>query len=314
MAPGERALSHTRSYVLTNYRLIQWDEGTRCNVSLPLHIIKEYKLTPTSAMFKVVNGIVNVVGSLVPREQMRAALGLKEYATLTAGDQRRLCEMSGMPFVHENQPYNRWSWLGFHRPFSRHFYTTFAWIRGEAVFTYWPDSFILTNYRLYQFDSKKRKVFLFPINMIETFESRRDKLKIKATTGDFEMRGTVPRQDHLVRIWQQRDWDQLPSENLDWLLKSFDQVNAEHPLDQYTIADSVTPQPMFEATETRQDAQTKASTSAGSGVVFVKPQIKSACTNCNAPMSYETIDWVGPDQYKCEACGAVHNVDYVRML
>ncbi len=312
MAPGERSLSHTRSYVITNFRLIQWDEGTRSNVSLPLYIIKEYKLTPNSAMFRIVNGIVNVVGRLVPREQVRAALGLKEYAGLTAGDQRRLCEMSGIPFIHENQPYNRWSWVGFHRPFSRHFYTTFAWLKDEVVFTYWPDSFILTNYRLYQFDTKKRKVFMFPMNMVETFESRKDKLKIKAITGEFEMRGTVPRQDFILRVWQQRAWDNLPSDHLDWLVMPYAQVDSQHPISQYTIADSATPRTMFEAQETRQEVQQTAA-APSAGVVYVKPTIKTACTNCGAPMSYETIDWVGPDQYKCEACGATHNVDYVRM-
>jgi len=313
MAPGERGLSHTRSYVLTNFRLIQWDEGTRSNVSLPLHIIKEYKLTPNSAMFRVVNGIVNVVGKLVPREQVRAALGLKEYSGITAGDQRRLCEMSGIPFIHENQPYNRWSWVGFHRPFSRHFYTTFAWLKDEVVFTYWPDSFILTNYRLYQFDAKKRKVYMFPMHMVETFESRGNRLKLKATTGEFEIKGTVPRQDHLLAVWQQRCWDEINCDYLEWLVMPYSRIDAIHPLSQYTIADSVTPKTMFEATETRQEMQATASSGTTAGVVLVKPQIKNRCTNCNAPMSYETIDWVGPDQYKCEACGATHNVDYVRM-
>ncbi len=313
MAPGERSLSHTRSYVLTNFRLIQWDDGTRSNVSIPLHIIREYKLTPNSAMFRVVNGIVNVVGPLVPREQMRAALGLREFENLTVGDQKRICDMSGIPWVHDGHPHNRWSWIGFHRPFSRHFYTTFAWVKGECVFTYWPESFILTNYRLYQFDTKKKKVYMFPMQMVETFESRGNKLKIKATTGEFEMRGTVPRQDHLLRVWQQREWDSVPEDHLKWLIMPASQVAAQHPLSQYDLSDSARVTTSFVAQETKEEVQTTATSAGGAGVVFVKPTIKGKCTNCGAPMSYETIDWVGPDQYKCEACQAVHNVEYTRM-
>ncbi len=79
-------------------------------------------------------------------------------------------------------------------------------LKGEEVFTYYPDSFILTNYRLYQFDTKTRKLFIFPLYMIETFEAKSNRLKVKATSGKFDIRGKVPRQDHLVTVWQQRAW------------------------------------------------------------------------------------------------------------
>jgi len=309
---NERVLAQHQQYILTNYRLIQFDRGSRSSVSLPLHIIKEYKLTSNSAMFKITNGIVNVVGAMPKKEEMRAALGLREFESLRVGGQRKLCEVSGIPFVHPDHPYNRWISVGFHRNFSRHFYQTFAWLKGEEVFTYFPESFILTNYRLYQFDAKSRKLFIFPLYMVETFEAKGSKLKIKATSGKFEIRGKIPRQDHLVRVWQTRAWDNLPKEHLDWLVRPFSYITPHHPLSQYIVSEtaSITPSPV--ATETTQEMETSAS-SGGAGTVFVKPVIKNKCTNCGAPMSWEQIDWTGPDQYACPSCGNPHRVDYIRM-
>ncbi len=309
---NERVLAQHQEYILTNYRLIQFDRGSRSSVSLPLHVIKEYKLTSNSAMFKIVNGIVNVVGAMPKKEEMRAALGLREFESLRVGGQRKLCEVSGIPFVHPDHPYNRWISVGFHRPFSRHFYQTFAWLKGEEVFTYFPESFILTNYRLYQFDAKSRKLFIFPLYMVETFEAKGSKLKIKATSGKFELRGRIPRQDHLVRVWQTRAWDNLPKEHLDWLVRPFSYITPHHPLSQYIVSEtaSITPSPV--ATETTQEMETTAS-NGGAGTVFVKPVIKNKCTNCGAPMSWEEINWTGPDQYACPACSATHRVDYIRM-
>ena len=309
---NERVLAQHQEYILTNYRLIQFDRGSRTSVSLPLHVIKEYKLTSSSAMFKIVNGIVNVVGAMPRKEEMRAALGLREFESLRVGGQRKLCEVSGIPFVHPDHPYNRWISTGYHRPFSRHFYQTFAWLKGEEVFTYYPESFILTNYRLYQFDAKKRKLFIFPLYMVETFEAKGNKLKIKATSGKFEIRGKIPRQDHLVRVWQTRAWDNLPKEQLDWLVRPFSYITPHHPLSQYIVSEtaSITPSPV--ATETTQEMETTAS-NGGAGTVFVKPVIKNKCTNCGAPMSWEEINWTGPDQYACPACTSTHRVDYVRM-
>lgn len=263
-------------------------------------------------MFKIVNGIVNVVGAMPKKEEMRAALGLREFESLRVGGQRKLCEVSGIPFVHPDHPYNRWISVGFHRPFSRHFYQTFAWLKGEEVFTYFPESFILTNYRLYQFDAKSRKLFIFPLYMVETFEAKGNKLKIKATSGKFELRGKIPRQDHLVRVWQTRAWDNLPKEHLDWLVRPFSYITPHHPLSQYIVSEtaSITPSPV--ATETTQEMETTAS-NGGAGTVFVKPVIKNKCTNCGAPMSWEEINWTGPDQYACPACTSTHRVDYIRM-
>ena len=308
---NERVLSQHQEYILTNYRLIQFDRGSRTSASLPLHIVKEYKLTPTSAMFKVTNGIVNVVGAMVRKEEMRAALGLREFDSLNVGGQRKICEVSGVPFVHPDHPYNRWISIGFHKPFSRHFFQTFAWLQGEEIFTYYPGSFIITNYRLYQYDAKMKKVFMFPLNMVETFESRGNKLKIKATSGKFEMRGRVPRQDHIVQLWQTRAWDKLPKEHLDWLIRPYSYITPHHPLSQYIVSDSASVVPTPVATETTQEVAPTGKS--GAGTVFVKPVIKDKCTNCNSPMSWEEIDWTGPDQYACPACGTPHRVDYVRM-
>lgn len=309
---NERVLAQHQEYTLTNYRLIQFDRGSRTSVSLPLHIIKEYKLTPNSAMFKVTNGIVNLVGALPKREELRAALGIREFEQLNVGGQRKICEVSGVPFVHPDHPYNRWISVGFHRPFSMHFYQTFAWLKGEEVFTYYPDHFILTNYRLYQMDAKTRKLFIFPLYMVETFESRGDKIRIKATSGKFELRGCVPRQDHMVRVWQTRAWSDTPSDQMDWLIRPFSYIVPHHPLSQYEIKDIARVKPTYTATETTAVTQECAS-DAGAGTVFVKPVIKDKCTNCGAPMTWEQIDWTGPDQYACPSCGATHRVDYVRM-
>lgn len=263
-------------------------------------------------MFKVTNGIVNLVGALPRREEMRAALGLREFERLNMGGQRKICEVSGVPCIHPDHPYNRWISVGFHRPFSRHFYQTFAWLKGEEVFTYSPDSFILTNYRLYQMDAKTKKLFIFPLHMIETFESRGDKIKIKATSGKFELRGHVPRQDHMITVWQTRAWSNTPPEHLDWLIRPFSYIVPHHPLSQYEISDSARVETTFRATETTQDVQTSTASS-GAGTVFVKPVIKDKCTHCGAPLTWEQIDWTGPDQYACPACGSSHRVDYVRM-
>ncbi|MHA2152419.1 MAG: hypothetical protein ACXAAQ_10590 [Candidatus Thorarchaeota archaeon] len=288
---NERVLSQHQEYILTNYRLIQFDRGSRTSASIPLHIIKEYKLTPSSAMFKVSNGIVNVVGAMVRREEMRAALGLREFDRLNVGGQRKICEVSGVPFIHPEHPYNRWISIGFHKPFSRHFY--------------------LTNYRLYQYDAKAKKVFMFPLHMVETFESRGDKLKIKATSGNFEMRGRVPRQDHIVGLWQNRAWDKLPKDHLDWMVRPFSYITPHHPLSQYVVSDSASVVPTPVATETTQEVTSTGR--GGAGTVFVKPVIKDKCTNCNSPMTWESIDWTGPDQFSCPACNTPHRVDYVRM-
>lgn len=269
-------------------------------------------MTANSAMCKVVNGIVNLVGAMPRREELRAALGLREFDALRVGGQRKICEVSGVPFVHPDHPYNRWISTGFHRPFSRHFYQTFAWLKGEEVFTYLPSSFILTNYRLYQYDARDKKMFIFPLHQVETFEARRNELKLKATTGKFKIRGKVPRQDHLVGLWQARAWSSISKEHLDWLIRPFSYITPHHPLSQYIVSDtaSVTPTPI--AQETTQEMQTAAG-NGGRGTVFVKPVIKDRCTNCSAPMSWEQIDWTGPDQYACPSCGHTHRVDYVRM-
>ena len=263
-------------------------------------------------MCKVVNGIVNLVGAMPRREELRAALGLREFDNLRAGGQRKICEVSGVPFVHPEHPYNRWVSIGYHRPFSRHFYQTFAWLKGEEVFTYHPGSFILTNYRLYQYDVGDKKMFIFPLHMVETFEARKNELKIKATSGKFKIKGRVPRQDHLVSVWQTRAWSSISKEHLDWLVRPFSYIAAHHPLSQYMVSDSATVTPTHMAQETTQEMQAVAG-NGGAGTVFVKPVIKDRCTNCSAPMSWEQIDWVGPDQYACPSCGATHRVDYVRM-
>jgi hypothetical protein len=309
---NERVLSQHSEYIVTNYRWIQFDRGSRTSASLPLHMIKEYKLTTNSAMCKVVNGIVNLMGAMPRKEELRAALGLREYDELRAGQQRKICEVSGVPFVHPDHPYNRWISIGFHRPFSRHFYQTFAWLKGEEVFTYHPNCFILTNYRLYQYDTRAKKMFIFPLHMVETFEARRNELKLKATSGKFKIRGGVPRQDHLLSVWQTRAWSSISKEHLDWLVRPFSYITPHHPLSQYSISDSATVTPTPMAQETTQDMQVAAG-SGGAGTVFVKPVIKDKCMNCSAPMSWEQIDWVGPDQYACPACGHPHRVDYIRM-
>ena len=311
---NERVLAQHQEYYLTNYRLIQFDRGSRSSVSLPLHMIKEYKLTSSSAMFRVTNGIVNTVGAMPKKEELRAALGLREFDSLRMGDQRKLCEICGVPFIHPDHPYNHWISVGTHRAFSRHFYQTFAWLKGEEVYTYSPDSFILTNYRLYQFDAKSKKLFIFPLYMVETFEAKGNKLKIKATTGKFQIRGRIPRQDHLVRVWQTRAWSNLPSEHLDWLVRPFSYITPHHPLSQYEVSETASVTSSHVATETTQEMETSASSgSVSAGTVFVKPVIKNKCTNCSAPMSWEQIDWVGPDQYRCPSCSATHRVDYIRM-
>ncbi|MHA1769203.1 MAG: hypothetical protein ACTSV3_05065 [Candidatus Thorarchaeota archaeon] len=309
---GERVLAQQSEYILTNYRLIQFDHGSRTSVSVPLHIIKEYKLTPKSAMFKVTNGIINLIGNLVRREEMRAALGLREYDGKSIGELRKICEVSGVPFVHPDHPYNRWVSVGFHRPFSRHFYQTFAWLKDEEIFTYIPDNFILTNYRLYQQDFKTGRLFMFPLHMVETFEARRNRLKIRATTGNFDIKARVPRQDHLVSLWKARMWDRLPKDHLDWLVRPFSYITPLHPLSQYEVSESATVTQSVVARETTHEMEASAS-STSSGTVFVKPVIKDKCDNCGGPLTWEAIDWVGPDQYACPSCGASHRVEYVRM-
>ncbi|TXT57368.1 MAG: hypothetical protein BAJATHORv1_10069 [Candidatus Thorarchaeota archaeon] len=309
---GERTLLEREEHIITNYRVIQRDRGSNTSVGIPLHVIREYKLTSRSGMFKVVNGIINVIGAMPQKEALRGALGLREFDRLRVGDQRKLCEMSGLAFVHPDYPYGRWATIGYHRPFSQHFYQEFAWIRGENVFTYYPNSFILTNYRLYQKDEKRRKLYIFPLHMVETFEAKGNKIRIKATSGKFEIKGKVPRQDHMLRVWQMRAWDTLPKEHLDWLIRPYDFIQARHPLSQYSISDSAAIDRSFVATETKEEMEV-ASGSKGEHTVFVKPVIKDRCTNCNAPLSWEQIDWVGPDQYQCPSCGATHRVDYVRM-
>lgn len=310
---GERKLAETNEYLVSNYRLVQWDRGSRSSVSVPLHVIKEYKLTSRSAMFKITNGLINLIGTMPRREELRAALGLREFDNLRVGDQRKLCEVSGIPFVHPDYPYSRWVTIGYHRKFSRHFYTEFAWLKGEEVYTYFPSAFILTNYRLYQYDEKKKKLFIFPLHMVHTFESRKDKLEITATTGKFEIRGKIPRQDHMVRVWQARAWDVVDREHLDWLARPLAYIQPRHPLSQYAIADtaSVAPAPVVQ--ETQEEMQVTSGTTAGAGTVFMKPSIKDRCTNCGAPMSWESIDWTGPDQYACPSCSSPHRVEYVRM-
>jgi hypothetical protein len=308
---GERVVTQTGESIISNYRLAQFDRGSNTTVSVPLHIIKEYKLTSRSAMFKVVNGIINVIGAMPRREELRGALGLREFERLKAGDQRKLCEVCGVPFVHPDHPYNRWTTTGYHRRFSAHFYQNYAWLRGEAIFTYWPDSFILTNYRLYIFDTRKDKLYMFPMHMVETFEARKDRLKIKATSGEFDIRGRVPGQDHLLTVWQERAYDGLAKDYLDWLIRPFSYINPRHPLSQYTYSDSASVATQV-AQETKEEMEVS-SAQAGAGTVFVKPIIKNRCDHCNAPMSWESIDWVGPDQYACPSCGNSHRVDYVRM-
>ena len=154
-------------------------------------------------------------------------------------------------------------------------------------------------------------MYMFPLHMVETFEARKNRLRIKATSGDFDIRGRVPRQDHLLQMWQQREWGELAKDYLDWLIRPFSYINPRHPLSQYTYSDSASVATQV-AQETRQEAQVS-SAEAGAGTVFVKPVIKNRCDHCNAPMSWESIDWVGPDQYACPSCGNSHRVDYVRM-
>ncbi|NHJ13322.1 MAG: hypothetical protein EAX95_06570 [Candidatus Thorarchaeota archaeon] len=308
---GERVVVQGGEFILSNYRYVQWDRGSRTCTSIPLHLIREYKLSARSAMFKVVNGIVNVLGNMPRREEMRGAIGLREFDNLQAGQKRQLCEMCGVPFIHPDYPYSRWATIGFHRPFSRHFYQNYAWIKGEDVFTYWPDSFILTNYRIYIRDAKKNKLFIFPLHLVHTFEARKNKLKIKATTGNFEISGKAPRQDHLLTMWQARAWDVLATDYLDWLVRTYSYINPRHPLSQYSYKDTA----MFAgpvAKETTHEMEAMSDTTPA-GQVFVKPVIKNRCVHCNAPMSWETIDWTGPDQYVCPSCGNPHRVDYVRM-
>ena len=310
---GERIVAQSSESILTNYRMIQYDSGSRQSVSIPWHMFLEYKLTPRSMMIKVTNGIVNLLGNLPRREEVRGAIGLREFDSLTVGQERKLCEVSGVPFIHPDHPYNRWVSIGYHRRFSRHFYEEYAWLKGEEIFTYMPDNFILTNYRLYQFDKKKRKMFIFPMHMVHTFEARKDKIVIKATTGKFVIVGKVPRQDSLVKVWQTRAWDKVPKDHLEWLVRNFNYIHTRHPLDQYTIKDSQRIAPAKTVTETSEEMQVDSTTAAAGGTVFVKPQIKNKCMNCGATMSWESIDWVGPDQYACQNCGHSHNVDYVRM-
>ncbi|MBD3158253.1 MAG: hypothetical protein GF309_05630 [Candidatus Lokiarchaeota archaeon] len=309
---GERKLAQGNEYIVSNYRLIQYDRGSKTSVSLPLHIIKEYKLTSNKAMFKVVNGIVNVIGKMPKREELRSALSMREFDSLKVGDQRKLCEMSSVPFVHERHPYNHWTTIGYHRKFSLHFYRIYAWIKGEEVFTYYPDSFILTNYRLYQRDSRENKLYIFPMHWVHTFEAKKNELEMECKTGEFKIRGRVPRQDHLLRVWQARAWDTVPDDHLDWLVRPYDYIKARHPLSQYDIQDYEKTSPMAKATETEEEMQVTSGSQA-SGTVFVKPVIKDKCSHCGAPLSWQEIDWVGPDQYECPNCGATHRVDYVRM-
>ena len=309
---NERVLAQHQEYILTNYRLIQFDRGSMTCVGIPLHMIKEYKLTSNSAMIKVTNGIVNITGAMPKKEELRGALGLREYANLRLHSQRKLCEISGVPFVHPDHPYNHWISIGFHRAFSRHFYQTFAWLKGEEVFTYYPDSFILTNYRLYQFNAKNKKLFIFPLHMIETFEAKGNKLKIKATSGKFDIQGKIPRQDHMVAVWQARRWSHLPIQHLDWLVRPFNYIPPIHPLSQYEDSETVSIQTSYVATETSREMETTSGNNVA-GTVFVKPVIKNQCTHCGASMSWEKIDWVGPDQYACPSCGSTHRVDYIRM-
>ncbi len=307
---GERIIAESSEYIISNFRYIQNDRGSGSSTSIPLHMITEYKLTPKSAMFKVINGIVNVIGAMPRSDEIRGALGLREFDNLRMGDQRKLCEVCGVPFVHPDHPYNRWITVGYHRPFSKHFYKEFAWLKGEEVFTYWPDSFILTNYRLYQYDSRRKKLYMFPLHMVETFEAKRDRLKIQATSGKFDIRGKVPRQDHLLKLWQQRSWNSVPKEHLDWLIRPFSYIQPRHPLSQYTYSD-MAEGPSQVAKESHQDFQAAASSSPGT-TVYVKPVIRDRCTNCNAPMTWESIDWTGPDQYACPSCGSTHRVEYER--
>ena len=309
---GERIITQSQEYIITNFRIIQNDRGSHSSVSIPLHIIKEYKLTPRNAMFKVTNGIVNLMGAMPRKEELRGALGLREFDKLRVGDQRKLCEVSGVPFVHPDQPYNRWISVGFHRKFSRHFYLTFAWLKGEEVFTYWPDSFILTNYRLYLRDARKNKLYIFPLHLMQTFESKKNRLRVQSTTGRFEIRGKVPRQDHLIRVWQARAWDVIPKDHLDWLTRQLNFIQPRHPLSKYLVSDTATAAPSPFAQETKEEMQVTSGTR-GAATVFVKPVIANICSNCGAPMKWEDIDWVGPDQYACPSCGASHRVEYARM-
>jgi hypothetical protein len=261
-------------------------------------------------MLKIVNGIINLIGALPRKEELRAALGLREFDSLTVGQQRKLCDVSGIPFVHPDHPYNRWAGVGYHRKFSRHFYTEFAWLKGEEVFTYFPSAFILTNYRLYQYDEKRKKLYIFPMYMVHTFECRKNKLIMRATTGKFKVVGKVPRQDHMVRVWQARAWDVVPKDQLDWLVRPFSYIQQRHPLSQYEIRDSATTAPTPVAQETKEEMQVTSGSAASAGTVFVKPVIKNKCTHCGAPMSWETIDWTGPDQYSCPSCGSTHRISY----
>ncbi|TFG12474.1 hypothetical protein EU537_09325 [Candidatus Thorarchaeota archaeon] len=310
---GERLIAESSEYLISNYRIVQYDRGSRTVVSIPLHIIKEYKLTSRAAMFKVINGIINVLGAMPRREELRGALGLREFENLNIGEQRKICEVCGVPFVHPNQPYNRWVSVGYHRKFSKHFYTEFAWLKGEAVFTYYPDNFVMTNYRLYQRDSRKNKLYMFPFYMIETFEARKGKLRVKATTGNFEVRGHVPRQDHMLKVWQNREWTSLPKEHLDWLVRPFRYIQARHPLSQYEVADTASQTYSPVAEETSDEIEMDSTSKASGSTVFVRPVIKNKCDNCGAPMSWEQIDWTGPDQYSCPHCRHTHTVQYSRM-
>jgi hypothetical protein len=310
---GERIVVQKPEYLLSNYRLVQYDRGSKTTVSLPLHMIKEYKLTPTAAMFKVTNGIVNVLGTMPQREELRGALSLREYERLRVGDQKKLCDVCGVPFIHPDQPYSRWICTGYHQDFCRRFYEGFAWLKGEEIFTYFPDSFLLTTYRLYQYDAKTRKLFMFPMNMVQTFEAKGNKLLITAVSGKFEIRGKVPRQDHLLRVWQARAWESLPKTNLDWLIMPLSQMQKVSPLPQYAYTDMTVLKPMAAATESREDIQVSAAMPAGTTTVFMKPVIKDRCSYCNAPLSWEKIDWVGPDQYACPSCKSSHRVEYIRI-
>ena len=117
----------------------------------------------------------------------------------------------------------------------------------------------------------------------------------------------------MVRVWQARAWDVVPQEYLDWLVRSFSYVQPRHPLSQYAISDTAAVAPAPVVQETQEEMQVTSGTAAAPGTtIFLKPVIKDKCTNCGAALTWESIDWVGPEQYACPHCGTAHKMDMQR--
>ncbi len=290
---GERTLVQKATYELTNYRYVQYDRGSRATVSIPFHMMREYRVTGEKALVRLVNGIASLFGPVPTRREIGRARAAGEFLRLTIRQARELCSLSGIPFVHRSYPYARWAVVGYHREFARRFYETYAWVRDEAVETYWPEAYVLTDYRLYIHDRSRDEDVLIPLHTIKKYESKLHRLKLSTKIGKFDLRGKVPSEDHIERVLEKRAWSRLPKERLDWLTMTYDELARRHPLPEVGEEEPAPPE-------------------RGRGVVL-RPTIKTRCEYCGAPMNYENIDWVGPDQYACTACGTTYNVEYRRI-